>query len=187
MKIRFLASALALSLASVAFGDVPEWKIDPAHSSVGFNVRHFFNKVPGSFSKFEGVIRFDPENVAASSAEATIQVASVNTNAPKRDAHLQNEDFFLSEKFPAITFKSKSWVKTGDNTFDVTGDLTIKDVSREVVLKTTLLGIGPGRPGKTVSGWEATTTLNREDFGLTYGQGIVGNEVEIVLNIQAGK
>ena len=187
---RLLASALGLaatlitaSLTSAA--DV--WTIDSTHSSVGFNVRHFFNKVPGTFDEFNGTITFDPAKPDTGSAEATIKVSSVDTRSKKRDGHLQTEDFFLTEKFPTITFKSKAWKKTGDNTFDVTGDLTIKDVTKEIVLKTTLLGVGPGRPGKTVSGWEATAILDRRDFGITYGQGMVGNDVEVVLNIQASK
>lgn len=187
---RLLASALGLaatlitaSLTSAA--DV--WTIDSTHSSVGFNVRHFFNKVPGTFDEFNGTITFDPAKPETGSAEATIKVSSVDTRSKKRDGHLQTEDFFLTEKFPTITFKSKAWKKTGDNTFDVTGDLTIKDVTKEIVLKTTLLGVGPGRPGKTVSGWEATAILDRRDFGITYGQGMVGNDVEVVLNIQASK
>ncbi|MDF3058879.1 MAG: hypothetical protein K0R17_3094 [Rariglobus sp.] len=188
--IRLLASAVALAAtvitaSTASASDV--WTIDSAHSSVGFNVRHFFNKVPGTFDEFKGTITFDPTKPEAGSAEATIKVSSVDTRSEKRDGHLQNEDFFLTEKFPAITFKSKAWKKTGENTFDVTGDLTIKDVTKEIVLKATLLGVGPGRPGKTVSGWEATATLDRRDFGISYGQGVVGNDVEIVLNIQATK
>lgn len=180
--------ALVVSLLSASIASAADtWTIDSAHSSVGFNVRHFFNKVPGAFEEFSGKITFDPANPEAGTAEATIKVSSVDTGSEKRDGHLQNEDFFLSEKFPAITFKSKSWKKTGENAFDITGDLTIKDVTKEVILKSKLLGVGPGRPGKTVSGWEATTTLDRRDFGLGYGQGVVGNEVEVVLNIQATK
>ncbi len=187
---RLLASTLtlAVSLITASFASADTWTIDPAHSAVGFNVRHFFNKVPGTFNDFTGTISYDPAKPEASSAEATISVSSVDTRSKKRDGHLQSEDFFLTEKFPSITFKSKSWKKTGENTFDVTGDLTIKDVTKEVVLKTTLLGVGPGaRPGKMVSGWEATTTLDRRDFGISYGQGMVGNDVEVTLNIEAGK
>lgn len=187
-RLLAVSLALATTFLTASFASaVDTWTIDSTHSSVGFNVRHFFNKVPGTFSDFKGTITFDPAEPESASAEATIKVSSVNTRSEKRDGHLQNEDFFLTEKFPAITFKSKSWKKTGETTFDITGDLTIKDVTKEVVLKTTLLGVGPGRPGKTVSGWEATTTLDRRDFGITYGQGVVGNEVEVVLNIQATK
>jgi polyisoprenoid-binding protein YceI len=180
-----LLPIISLALATSAFAAPQTFKIDPVHSSVGFGVRHFFSKVPGNFGKFSGTIVYDAENLANSSAEATIDVASVNTNEAKRDSHLKNQDFFLAEKFPAMTFKSKSWKKTGENTFDVTGDLTIKDITQEVVLKTKLLGVGPGMRGATLSGWEATTTLDRTKFGMTYGAPAVGNEVDVTLNVEA--
>jgi polyisoprenoid-binding protein YceI len=184
-----LLSVLALAIATSALQAAPTtWKIDPSHSGVTFTVRHFFTKVPGSFAKFDGTIIYDAENIAASSVNATVEIPSVNTNDAKRDGHLQNEDFFLSSKFPVATFKSKSWKKTGADAFEITGDLTIKDVTKEVVLATKLLGTGPNpRNKKTLSGWEATTKIDRRDFGITYGQPAVGNEVEIALNIEAVK
>ena len=143
------------------------------------------SKVPGSFGKFDATLVFDKENPSASSAEATISVGSVNTNDAKRDAHLQKEDFFLAEKFPSIAFKSKSWKKTGEDTYDVVGDLTIKDVTKEITLVTKFLGTAPGRGGKTLSGWEGTTKIDRRDFGITYGPGVVGNDVDITINLEA--
>lgn len=187
-SLRRLAFALAVTSAALAGKVSAEtWQIDPAHSSVGFNVRHFISKVPGTFAQFEGTIRFDPKNPTASSAEATLKTTSVTTNNAKRDSHLNTGDFFLTEKFPTITFKSTEWKKTGDDTFDVTGNLTIKDVTKPVTLKTKLIGIGPGQGGKTLSGWEATGKVDRRDFGITYGQGVVGNEVDIVINVEAAK
>jgi polyisoprenoid-binding protein YceI len=181
----FLGSCCAL--ASSLFAAPETYVIDPAHSSVGFNIRHAFSKVPGSFTQFTGTIVYDAEKPEASSTEAKIEVGSINTNNTKRDDHLRNPDYFTAEKFPAITFKSKSWKKTGDATFDVTGDLTIKDVTKEVVLKTTLLGIGPGMRGSTISGWEGTTRIDRRDFGITSGAPVVGNEVDVVINVEAVK
>ncbi len=174
--------ALSSTLATAA---VETYKIDPAHSSVGFNVRHFFTKVPGVFAKSSGTITVDRDNLEKSSVEATIDVGSVNTREEKRDAHLKNQDFFLVEKFPSMTFKSKSWKKTGADTYDVAGDLTIKDKTKEVVLKVKSLGFGPGSRGAQLSGWEASTTLDRRDFGITYGQGVVGNDVDVAINIEA--
>lgn len=182
----FVAVALALGTLHTASAAVETYQVDSAHSSVGFNVRHFFTKVPGNFAKFTGTITVDRANLERSAVEARIEIASVNTREPKRDQHLQSGDFFLAEKFPAMTFKSKAWKKTGADTYDVTGDLTIKDKTKEVVLKVKSLGFGPGMQGATLSGWEATTTLDRRDFGITYGQGIVGNEVDVVINIEAG-
>jgi len=186
--VRGLILSLALAGLAVSGRAAPDtWKIDPAHSSIGFTVRHFVSKVPGIFSKFEGSLTFDPANPSASKAEALIQTASVNTNQEKRDAHLNTEDFFLTSKFPTITFKSKSWTKINEDTFSVVGDLTIKDVTKQVTLETKLLGIGPGSGGKTLSGWEAKTKVDRRDFGITYGPGVVGNDVEITINIEAVK
>ncbi len=181
-----LFAALALGFSGLA-NAADTWKIDSAHSSVGFNIRHAFTKIPGGFTKFDGTIIFDAANPAASSAEAKIEVNSINTNEQKRDAHLQKDDFFSAPKFPTITFKSKSWKKTGPETYDVVGDLTIKDVTKEVVLATKFLGTGPGPRGATLAGFEGATKIDRRDFGITYGQGLVGNDVEIVINVEAAK
>ncbi len=183
---KLLLSVLAAALAATLQAAPSTWTIDASHSGITFNIRHFFTKIPGNFGKFEGTIVYDADNLAASSATATIQVPTIDTNDAKRDAHLQNKDFFLSEQFPVITFKSKSWKKTGDNAFAITGDLTIKDVTKEVVLDAKLLGVGPNpMTKKTISGWEATAKIDRRDFGITYGQGAVGNDVEISINIEA--
>jgi polyisoprenoid-binding protein YceI len=178
-----LASVSLLSLS--AFGQVESYKIDPAHSSINFGIRHFFTKVPGSFTKFSGTITVDRANLEKSSAEAAIQVSSVFTNDAKRDGHLQSGDFFAADKNPTITFKSSAWKKTGADSYDVTGDLTIHGVTKPVVLKVKSLGFGPGMQGAMLSGWEASAQIDRRDFGLGYGQGVVGNDVEISINVEA--
>jgi polyisoprenoid-binding protein YceI len=181
-------SALALGFVSAASAAVETYDIDPAHSSVGFSIRHVFSQVPGSFTQFSGTVTVDRDNLEKSQVEAVIQVGSVNTAVDKRDTHLKSPDFFDAVKFGTITFKSKSWKKTGDDTYDVTGDLTIKDVTKEVVLKVTSLGFGPGMTGKPVSGWSATGTINRNDFGVT-GPAVlgkaVGDEVKISISVEA--
>jgi polyisoprenoid-binding protein YceI len=181
-------SAFALTLASAASAAVETYDIDPAHSSVGFSIRHVFSQVPGSFTQFTGTVTVDRDNLEKSQVDAVIQVGSVTTAVEKRDTHLKSPDFFDVVKFGTITFKSKAWKKTGDETYDVTGDLTIKDVTKEVVLKVTSLGFGPGMTGKPVSGWSATTTINRNDFGVTgpamLGKA-VGNEVTITISVEA--
>jgi polyisoprenoid-binding protein YceI len=185
-KILTLASALAVCSAAVA--DTQAFKIDPVHSSISFTVRHIVSKVPGDFTKFSGTVMVDRENLENSSVEATIDVGSINTNNDQRNGHLKSPDFFDVAKFPTITFKSKSWKKTGDSTYDVTGDLTIKDVTKEVVLKVTSLGFGPGMKGATSSGWEATANLNRRDFGVDgpamLGK-MVGDDVAVTIEIAA--
>ncbi|HEX2099429.1 MAG TPA: YceI family protein [Candidatus Synoicihabitans sp.] len=180
---------LLLTLAGLAAATVTAapttWKADSAHSSVGFKIRHFFSKLPGSFAKVDATVAYDPENVAASSVEATISTASINTGNERRDGHLKNEDFFLVEKYPTITFKSTSWTKTGENTFDITGDLTIKDVTKPVTLKAVHLGTMAGPRGKQVAGWEAKTTLNRHDFGVSFANPALGDEVDVEITIEA--
>ena len=191
MKTRsrlLVLAGLALGLAASASAAVETYAADPAHSSVNFTIRHFFTNVPGRFTKFDAKITVDRDNLENSSAEATIDIASVNTAAPQRDAHLQKPEFFDAQKFPTMTFKSKAWKKTGADTFDVTGDLTIKGVKKEVVLKVKSLGFGPGMQGAMLSGWEATTTLNKTDFGVNgpamLGKAL-GNDVAITIGIEA--
>jgi polyisoprenoid-binding protein YceI len=190
MKNRLLVltlAALALGLASRASAAVETYVADPAHSSVNFTIRHFFTNVPGRFTKFNASITVDRDNLEKSSAEATIEIASVKTEAPDRDAHLQKPEFFDAAKFPTMTFKSKSWKKTGEDTFDVTGDLTIKGVTKEAVLKVKSLGFGPGmKPGSMLSGWEGKTLVHRSDFGVSAFPKVVGEEVEITINVEAG-
>lgn len=185
----FLAvAALATSFASTASAAVETYQIDPVHSSIGFSIRHFVSKVPGTFTKFSGSIVVDRANLEKSSVEATIEVTSVNTANEKRDAHLQVPDFFDTAKFATATFKSKAWKKTGEDAFDVTGDLTLKGVTKEVVLKTKLLAFGPGMQGAQLSGWEATTVINKTDFGVNgpamLGKAL-GDEVTLTISVEA--
>jgi polyisoprenoid-binding protein YceI len=187
LKILALAAA-ASCLASAASAAVETYAIDPVHSSVGFKVRHFVSRVPGSFTQFHGTITVDRENLENSSVEAVIDVGSVNTFNEHRDADLKSPNYFDAGKFATISFKSTSWKKTGDGTFDVTGNLTIKGTTKEVVLKVTLLGFGPGMRGAQLSGWEASTTLSKADFGVTgpamMGKAL-GDEVAVTISIEA--
>ena len=138
------AAVFAVGFSHASTAAVETHTIDVVHSAVGFSIRHFVSKVPGKFSKFSGKLTLDRDNLANSSVEATIDIASINTDNQKRDAHLRNADFFDAEKFPTMTYKSRAWKKTGENSYDVTGDLTLKGVTREVVLKVASLGFGPG-------------------------------------------
>lgn len=185
-KLLALLAVLTLTLSSRA--EAEAYKIDSVHSSVGFSLRHLVSKFSSSFTKVNGTINYDAAAPEKSSVEATIEIDSVATANEKRDAHLKTPDFFDTTKFPTATFKSKSWKKTGENTFDVTGDLTIKNVTKEVVLKTTLLATAPGQGGSTLTGWEAVTTIKRTDF--TVGEpkflSALGDDVTITVGIEAG-
>ncbi len=181
-------TCLATGLATTASAAVETYAIDPVHSSIGFKIRHFVSHVPGSFTQFNGTITVDRDNLENSSVDVVINVGSINTFNEKRDADLKSPNYFDADKFGTMTFKSTSWKKTGENAFDVTGNLTIKGTTKEVVLKVTLLGFGPGMRGAELSGWEATTTLSRLDFGVTgpamMGKAL-GEEVSISITIEA--
>jgi len=161
------------------------YNIDPVHTWVGFSVAHFFTKVPGYFSKVKGTIVVDRDHLENSTVEAVIEVASITTNTKMRDDDLRSTNFFAAATFPAMTFTSKSWKSTGGDSYDVTGMLTMKNVTKEVVLNVTSLGFGPGMKGAAISGWEAKLTLDRRDFDITADQGAVGNRVDVLINVEA--
>jgi polyisoprenoid-binding protein YceI len=177
---------LALALTGTAAFAADTWNVDTRHSGVSFSVRNFFVPVEGSLKLQSGKIVYDAANPAANSVEAVIAVGSINTQDVDRDKHLNNQDFFLTDKFPTATFKSTKWEAVGENKFKVTGDLTIKDVTKPVTLDVALLGTGSGNRGRTISGWQATTKLNRKDFGVSNGPSIA-DTVDITINVQGVK
>jgi polyisoprenoid-binding protein YceI len=188
MKRSLLAlviTALALGSLTSARAAIETYNIDPVHTWVGFSVAHFFTKVPGYFGKVKGTIVVDRDHIENSTVEAVIEVASITTNTKMRDDDLRSTNFFAAAQFPAMTFKSSAWKSTGDNTYAVTGVLTMKNVAKEVVLKVTSLGFGPGMKGAAISGWEAKLTLDRRDFDITADQGAVGNSVDVLINVEA--
>jgi len=185
---KILALAAASALASAASAAVETYTIDPVHSAVGFSIRHFVSRVPGRFTQFSGTITVDRDNLENSSVEATIDAGSLNTFNDHRDADVKSASYLDAAKFGSMTFKSTSWKKTGEGAFDVAGDLTIRGVTKPVVLKVTLLGFGPGMRGAQLSGWEAATTISRTDFGVNgpamLGKAL-GDEVAITIAIEA--
>lgn len=168
------------------------YKIDPVHSSVSFKVRHLFSYVTGKFTKFDGTFAVNPEAVDQSSVTAAVQAASIDTANNDRDGHLKSADFFNVEKFPEITFKSKSVKSTGDKMADIVGDFTMHGVTRELTLHAQFLGQGKGMKGE-ISGWHLTTDpIKRGDYGLNWskvveGTQVVGDDVEITIDIEADK
>jgi polyisoprenoid-binding protein YceI len=190
-KITPLALLSAVLIAHTTFA-ADTFVFDKAHSTIGFQVRHLFSKVPGKFNDFSGQIQLDEANPEQSSVEVTIKTASVDTGVKMRDDDLRSPNFFDAKKFPEITFKSTSVKRTGENTADVTGNLTMHGVTKEVVLKVELLGKGAGMQGATVSGWDAGTALKRSEFGLSWnkaieGTQVVGDDVQIELHVEADK
>lgn len=188
---RFSLASLLLAIAIPAAAAPKIYTSDLAHSEVGFTIRHLVSKVHGKFDTFKSTIVYDAADPTASSVETEIETKSINTGQARRDNHLRSPDFFLADSFPKITFKSTSITKKGDR-FQVAGDLTIRGITKPVVLDAALLGIGPGMMGGEVAGFEGTTRVSRKDFGVSWNKALdqggllLGNDVDITLNIEAG-
>jgi polyisoprenoid-binding protein YceI len=168
------------------------YSIDNAHSEVGFSIRHMvFAKVRGSFTQWTAQFAFDAADPSKSSVEATIDVGSINTREEKRDGHLKSADFFDVAKYPKMTFKSAKVESAGGKHYKVTGNLTIRDVTKPVVLAVEELGRGKDPWGNERVAFGAKATIDRGDFGLKWNQALeaggvlVGEKVEIELDIQA--
>lgn len=165
--------------------------IDKSHSEVTFQVRHLITKVRGRFSDFSGTIAFDAANPAASTVNFAIQAASIDTNEPNRDGHLKGDDFFAAETYPTLSFTSVKITPKGGEDYDVEGDLTIRDVTRRIVLPVTHLGTAKDPWGNEKLAFETETTINRKEYGLNWnaaletGGFLVGDDVKISLQIQA--
>lgn len=166
-------------------------KIDTAHSTVSFVVKHMkFAKVRGTFGTFAGEINYDAENIANSSVNATIEAASVSTGEPNRDAHLKSPDFFTSDANPNLTFVSTSVEPDGDD-FIVHGDLAMNGVTRPVALETEFNGSGTSPMGSEVYSFSAETKINRKDFNINWnapieaGGFLVSDDVKIEIEIEA--
>ena len=182
--------------AKVSYVPIPagDYKIDPAHSVIGFAIRHLeINWVEGRFKNFTGTIHYNDADITKSSVEFTAKVESIDTGVEARDKHLRTADFFEVEKYPEMTFKSTRVERKGKNGGVLHGDFTLKGVTKQVSLPFTITGaINDGR-GNTRIGINAQTKINRRDYGITWGKAMdnggldVGNEVNISLNLEALK
>lgn len=164
--------------------------LDPTHASVLFGVSHLgFSKTFGRFNTIEGAFTLDPEAPEKSSVVVAMDAASLDTNHAKRDEHLRGPDFFDVSKYPTLTYKSTAVKLTGEKTALVTGDLTLHGVTRPVPLEVTLInsGVHPMDKTKTVAGFSARGTLKRTDFGMGYAAPVLGDEVEIIIEVDAIK
>ena len=188
-RLAILSLCLLLS-AGIASAAAETYKIDVAHSNVGFSIRHFFSKVPGRFKTYEGTVTLDPNDLSKATVSVTIEAASIDTGVKDRDKHLVGPDFFDAAKFPKITFTSTEVVANGPNKATVKGNLTLKGVTRPVTLEAEILGFSPDPWGGYRGGFEAKTSINRQDFGVAWnkvvegGGAVLGDDVEIVLNIE---
>jgi polyisoprenoid-binding protein YceI len=192
MKTEALATTLATATLSGSGSQPTTYEIDPAHSSAQFKVRHLMvSNVRGNFSNVTGTVLYDPRNVANSKVQATIDTRTIDTRDAQRDTHLKSADFFDVEKFPTITFLSEKVEESAAGTLKVTGDLTIRGVTKQVVLEVD--GVAPEVKdpwGNIKAGASATTHVNRQDFGLTWnaaletGGILVGDDVAITIEVE---
>jgi len=180
---------LALLLPSLAAAEPAVYKVDADHSGVNFSIRHFVTNVSGRFRDFDGVIKYDPQNPAASSVEFTVRAASIDTANNDRDEHLRSKDFFEVAKYPTLTFASARVVPRDAATLEVTGNLTMHGVTREITFPVQLLGTMRAPRGEK-AGFEAAFTLNRKEFGINWNNlldsgPMLGDEVKIRIEIEA--
>lgn len=168
------------------------WNIDPSHSGVHFTVRHMVvSKVRGAFTRWQGTIQFDEKDPAAGKVSVLIEAPSIDTREEKRDAHLRSPDFFDVEKYPTLGFESTKVEKLDGERLRITGDLTIRGITKQVALDAEYLGGGKDPWGNERIGFEARTTISRKDFGLSWNQVLeaggvlVGEKIEIALDVQA--
>ena len=165
--------------------------VDASHTEVGFAVKHLMiSTVRGRFADVQGEVSFDPSDLSTGTASITINVASIDTKEAQRDGHLRSADFFEVEKYPTITFASRKIQNVSGSTFQLVGDLTIKGVTKEVVLDAENHGLQKDPWGGERAGFSATTAINREDFGLTWnaaleaGGVLVGRDIKITLDLE---
>lgn len=165
--------------------------IDRTHSEIAFQVRHLLTKVRGRFTDYAGSVTFDEADPARSAVRVTIQAASIDTAEPQRDQHLRSADFFDVEKYPALTFESTSIAHRAGESYDVTGNLTIHGITKQITFPASFLGTASDPWGNQRFGFEAEFTLNRKDYGLLWnaaletGGFLVGDDVKVSLSVQA--
>jgi len=170
------------------------WNIDPTHSEIQFKVKHLvISTVTGHFREFEGTVETEGDDFATGSIYFAANTASIDTNQPQRDEHLRSAEFFDSEKYPKMTFQSTRVEKTGEESYKVTGDLTIKDITKSIELKAEYGGSMTDFYGNYKSGFEITGKINRKEFGLTWnavteaGGVVVADDVKLALNVQIAR
>ena len=180
-----------LTVTAIPGLEAGTWVVDPTHSEISFTVRHLMSKVRGVFHDFEGQIVV-ADNPFESSAQATVQLASVDTGTAQRDDHLRSSEFFDVTSKPVMTFSSTG-LRADDDGFIVTGDLTVNAVTRPIELAVEVLGVETDGYGRTVVGFEATGELNRKEYGIDWnmpldgGRFLVGDTVNLALTVQATK
>ncbi len=167
------------------------WNIDTMHSEITFKVKHLvISTVTGKFNTFDASMEAESEDFDNASISFSADINSIDTGLEDRDNHLKSDDFFNAEQFPKMTFKSSSFTKTGEGTFELIGDLTIRDITKEVTLDVDHGGVVVDPYGQTKAGFEISGTINRKEFGLQWsavteaGSIVVGDNVKLMMNVQ---
>src|SRR5438876_5142682 len=174
----------------VSIPPVGTYELDPTHSVVGFVARHMLSKVRGQFTEFTGTIEVG-DSPQDSHLDVEVKTGSITTHTEKRDQHLMSGDFLEIEKHPALTFRSTAVRPTGGTSFELDGDLTIKDITRPVILSGEFLGWGQDMEGKPMLAASAKTTIDREDWGMTWNMAVeaggflVGKKVDLEIEVEA--
>ncbi|MEP9404956.1 YceI family protein [Peribacillus frigoritolerans] len=171
-----------------------KWTVDPTHSAIEFSVKHMMiAKVKGSFNKFEASILANPSDLTTAEIDFTVEVASIDTRNADRDNHLRSADFFDVEKNPTLTFKSTKIVKTDEDEYDVTGNVTLNGVTKEETFSITFEGQGKDPWGNEKAGFSGKGKVKRSDYGLTYnaaletGGVLIGDQITLTIEIEAAK
>lgn len=189
MRLRLMGLCAAALVCGRAFG--AEYTVDAVHSAAIFKVKHMGASYSyGQFTDIAGNFSFDPAKPEASSVEITIQAESVNTHNEMRDRHLKGPDFFNTKEFPTLSFKSTGWKKTGDGTYDVTGELQIAGKSKTITVPVEHVGDGKDPRGNELTGFHTTFTIDRTEFGMNYGVvegGGIGKEVVVTFSVEGIK
>ncbi len=189
-SVLLAALVLAPVFPAASGAQATAWTIDPVHSELTFRIRHYVTKVRGTFAKWQGSVTADPKNLAAGSVDVTIDAKSIDTNNEQRDGHLRSNDFFATDSFPSLTFKSNK-VEVKGSDLKIYGDLTIRGITKPVVLSGSFGGVTKGMQGEERMGFEATTKINRLDHKVSWNRAVegggimLGDEVEINITIEA--
>jgi polyisoprenoid-binding protein YceI len=190
-KVVTTFSVLALSSFTLFAADT--FKVDKNHSNATFKVRHLISKVQGRFSDIDGVVNLDRSKLENSSVDFVIKTASIDTDNESRDKHLRSADFFDAEKYPTINFKSTKIVAAGNNIYNVTGNLTMRGVTKQITIPVELAGFAKDPWGHERAVFELSTTLNRKDFNINWNQTLdeggylLGDDVAVTINLEAVK
>lgn len=182
-----ICAAMALLAGGAASG--ADFTIDPVHSTAIFKVKHMgASYVYGRFTDIAGSFTFDPAKPEASTVQVTIRAESVDTHNELRDRHLKGPDFFNTKENPTLTFKSTAWKKTGGQTYDVTGEITLRGKSKTITVPVEHVGDGKDPRGKELTGFHTTFTIDRSEFGINYGlPDAVTKDVEIIFSVEGDK